>query len=141
MRLQIYRVATRMRAPVGNTVNVLGQNYRPYCPPRCRGTVLCFWPSGKIENHHKPQPLGMPMYLVMLTAVIISGRPRLMSVDSRPVSWLAISRRLVIRAKRVSNCYIQKKKNVRVCVCSTNLGFSGGSVNRIRPKHGIPLPV
>ena len=26
-------------------------------------------------------------------------------------------------------------------VCSTNLGFSVGSANRIRPKHGIPLPV
>ena len=27
-----------------------------------------------------------------------------------------------------------------MCVCSTNLGFSGGSANGIRPKHGIPLP-
>ena len=34
---------------------------------------------------------------------------------------------LIIRAKRVSNCYIQKKKSA-ICacvrVCSTNLGFS-----------------
>ena len=32
-----------------------------------------------------------------------------------------------IRAKRVSNCYIQEKKNcpsARVRACSTNLGFS-----------------
>ena len=46
---------------------------------------------------------------------------------------------VVIRAKRVSNCYIPKKKIVRVrlilvlvgkklCVCSTNLGFSVGYV-------------
>ena len=44
----------------------------------------------------------------------------------------------IIRAKRVSNCYIQEKKNVRLCRCSTNLGFSVRSANRIRPKHGIP---
>ena len=35
----------------------------------------------------------------------------------------------IVRAKRVSNCYIQKNcacacVRVRVCVCSTNLGFS-----------------
>ena len=33
----------------------------------------------------------------------------------------------IIRAKRVSNCYIQEKKNcpsARVHACSTNLGFS-----------------
>ena len=40
-----------------------------------------------------------------------------------------------------------KKKSLRVCPCarvhrcSTNLGFSVGSANRLRPKHGIPLPV
>ena len=28
-----------------------------------------------------------------------------------------------------------------VCVCSTNLGFSVRSANRIRPKNGIPMPV
>ena len=33
-----------------------------------------------------------------------------------------------IRAKRVSNCYIPKKKSARVRVCSTNLGFSVGYV-------------
>ena len=34
-----------------------------------------------------------------------------------------------IRAKRISNCHIQKKNCacVRVSVCSINLGFSGGS--------------
>ena len=39
---------------------------------------------------------------------------------------------LFIRAKRVSNCYIKKKKCacVRVCVCSTNLGFSGIKIVR-----------
>ena len=49
----------------------------------------------------------------------------------------------VIRAKRVSNCYMQEKKKLTVCVsgCSVNLGFSVRSANRIRPKHGIPLPV
>ena len=34
---------------------------------------------------------------------------------------------MIIRAKRVSNCYIQEKKNcpsARVHACSTNLGFS-----------------
>ena len=31
-----------------------------------------------------------------------------------------------IRAKRVSNCYIPKKKFTRVRVCSTNIGFSVG---------------
>ena len=37
-------------------------------------------------------------------------------------TWLTICFFLaIIRAKRVSNCYIQKKKTV----CSTNLGFSG----------------
>ena len=51
----------------------------------------------------------------------------------------------LIRAKRVSNWYIQKK-SLRVCPCarvhgcSTNLGFSVGSANRLRPKHVIPLP-
>ena len=36
----------------------------------------------------------------------------------------------IIRAKRVSNCYIQEKKKLTVCVCgclcgcSANLGFS-----------------
>ena len=40
-----------------------------------------------------------------------------------------------------------QKKSLRVCLCarvhacSTNLGFSVRSANRIRPKHGIPLPV
>ena len=29
----------------------------------------------------------------------------------------------------------------RVHACSTSLGFSVGSANRIWPKHGIPLPV
>ena len=48
-----------------------------------------------------------------------------------------------IRAKRVSNCYIPKKTFVlcACCVCSTNLGFSIRSANRIRSKHGIPLSV
>ena len=32
----------------------------------------------------------------------------------------------------------QKKSS---CVCSTNLGFSVRSANRIRPKNGIPMPV
>ena len=31
----------------------------------------------------------------------------------------------IIRAKRVSNCYMPKKKICTLCVCSTNLGFSG----------------
>ena len=40
----------------------------------------------------------------------------------------------------------QKKKSARVpCArvhaCSTSLGFSIRSANRIWPKHGIPLPV
>ena len=39
----------------------------------------------------------------------------------------------------------KKKKTDRLCVwmsgCSANLGFSVRSANRIRPKHGIPLPV
>ena len=50
----------------------------------------------------------------------------------------------IIRAKRVSNCYMQEKKNwpsVWMSVCSANLGFSVTSANRIRPEHGIPLPV
>ena len=34
----------------------------------------------------------------------------------------------IIRAKRVSNCYIPPQKIVRVCVCSTYLGFSVGYV-------------
>ena len=49
-------------------------------------------------------------------------------------------RYLYIRAKRVSNNYIQRKKSV-ICACVRNIGFSGGSVNRIQPKHGIPSPV
>ena len=36
---------------------------------------------------------------------------------------------IFIRAKRVSNCYIQEKKNVRLCGCSTNLGFSVENTN------------
>ena len=47
----------------------------------------------------------------------------------------------LVRSKRVSNCDIPKKRSARVRVCSSNLGFSVGSANRIRPKHGIPLPV
>ena len=49
----------------------------------------------------------------------------------------------IIRAKRVSNCYMQEKKTDSLCVCgcSANLGFSARSANRIRPKHGIPLSV
>ena len=31
----------------------------------------------------------------------------------------------LIRAKRVSNCWCSKKKICTLCVCSTNLGFSG----------------
>ena len=40
-----------------------------------------------------------------------------------------------------------QKKSLRVCTrarvhaCSTSLGFSIRSANRIWPKHGIPLPV
>ena len=34
-----------------------------------------------------------------------------------------------------------QKKNLCVCVCSANLGFSDRSANRIRPKNGIPTPV
>ena len=40
-----------------------------------------------------------------------------------------------------------QKKSLRVCTrarvhaCSTSLGFSVRSANRIWPKHGIPLPV
>ena len=54
--------------------------------------------------------------------------------------------KLIIRAKRVSNWYIPQKKSARVPVWtasarSTTLGFSVGSANRLRPKHGIPLPV
>ena len=53
---------------------------------------------------------------------------------------------IFIRAKRVSNWYIPKKKSARVScarvhACSTSLGFSIRSANRIWPKHGIPLPV
>ena len=33
------------------------------------------------------------------------------------------------------------RQTVRLCGCSANLGFSVRSANRIRPKHGIPLPV
>ena len=50
----------------------------------------------------------------------------------------------IIRAKRVSNCYMQEKKNWQsVCLSwrSVNLDFSVRSANRIRPKHGIPLSV
>ena len=39
--------------------------------------------------------------------------------------------KVVIRAKRVSNCYIPKTKSARVRVCSSNLCFSVGSANRI----------
>ena len=35
----------------------------------------------------------------------------------------------------------KKKLTVFLSGCSVNLGFSGRSANRIRPKHGIPLPV
>ena len=35
----------------------------------------------------------------------------------------------------------KKKKTDRLSGCSANLGFSVRSANRIRPKHGIPLPV
>ena len=47
---------------------------------------------------------------------------------------------IIIRAKRVSNCYLvhQKKKKVRVCVCSTNLGFSGERIMyQIRMYHTL----
>ena len=44
----------------------------------------------------------------------------------------------IIRAKRVSNWYTQKKKSVRLCVCSTNLGFSGGSANRYCCTYYVP---
>ena len=37
--------------------------------------------------------------------------------------------KFLIRAKRVSNCYIQEKKSVRLCGCSTNLGFSVENTN------------
>ena len=59
-----------------------------------------------------------------------------------PSVFLHINIRTFIRAKRVSNCYIQEKK-LTVCLsgCSANLGFSVKSANRTRPKHGIPLPV
>ena len=39
-----------------------------------------------------------------------------------------------IRAKRVSNCYIPNSK----FVCSTNLGFSGGSNRYMVPGTYIP---
>ena len=41
-----------------------------------------------------------------------------------------------IRAKRVSNCYIQKKN---LCVCSANLGFRGGGRQTVYSQNTVYL--
>ena len=66
-------------------------------------------------------------------------------------TWYEPAPKILIRAKRVSNCYMQEKKTDRLSdICTHNLlvlvwknclGSSVRSGNRKRPKHGIPLPV
>ena len=47
-----------------------------------------------------------------------------------------------IRAKRDSSFFfLTDTSQKKVRVCSTNLGFSVRSANRIRPKNGIPMAV
>ena len=49
-----------------------------------------------------------------------------------------VKKNMVIRAKRVSNCYILTENNVRVCVCSTNIGFSGERIMyQVRVYHTL----
>ena len=64
--------------------------------------------------------------------------------DRLPTAWGYLSK-LFERSEFLIDT--SQKKSLRVCLCarvhacSTNLGFSVRSANRIRPKHGIPLPV
>ena len=46
----------------------------------------------------------------------------------------------IVRAKRVSNCYWYIQK-IYICGCVRLILVLVWSANRIRPKHGIPLPV
>ena len=41
----------------------------------------------------------------------------------------------------IATCKKIKTDRLSVSGCSVNLGFSVRSANRIRPKHGISLPV
>ena len=76
---------------------------------------------------------GIPLCTNFTATAASTGRPPkfvLVTQSSRGIDLALFERsEFLIDASQ--------KKSLRVC--STNLGFSVGSANRIRPKHGIPL--
>ena len=89
----------------------------------------------------------IPRYYMMMkdTSFNLSVRSKKSSkLKMRRINGLRSVNNLFERSEfLIATC--KKNKTDRlcgcVCDCSANLGFSVRSANRIRPKHGIPLPV
>ena len=75
--------------------------------PKIR-TWVFFWPIAYFSILYYTQPIYVPL---LRNEIDTSQRTII------PIVSLIYLRNL-IRAKPVSNCYIQKKQNVRVCVCA-----------------------
>ena len=92
---------------------------------RARYSVFFFFaPPQNMATYHI-YPIYVPVYCLLLVFSL----------------YLVYTRYVIIfRAKRVSinNCYIPPPKIVRVCVCSTNVGFSGERIMyQIRMYHTL----
>ena len=61
-------------------------------------------------------------------------------VATATVSFLFERSEFLIDTYKKKVCACARVPACRVHVCN-NIGFSVGSANRLRPKHGIPLPV
>ena len=99
----------------------------------CCIIIFCFYLFSSWSNHKLPlqsywslscEPLTAFLFLFssFFQCFILFERSEFL-IDTSPKNIL-----------RVCPC-------ARVHACSTNLGFSVGSANRLRPKQGIPLPV
>ena len=93
------------------------------------GQLRCWITHTYLNHTHK-----LPWYRILFfcyfrhTMLVRPVMKRLFFLGKPRKKRLAsLARLIIIRAKRISNCYMQEKKNcpsVCACGCSTNLGFS-----------------
>ena len=70
-------------------------------------------------------PIVIDVYKLFLYSETQSSLNKTISYLQDKKIKVVLKMELLIRAKRVSNCYIPPKKIRTLCVCSINLGFSG----------------
>ena len=72
-------------------------------------------------EHNVYHARGPLIFFALTTRTILTSARRTVMINYIYIIYYIY---YIIRAKRVSNCYIPPKKSARVRVCSTNLGFS-----------------